>query len=65
MSYILIYFLQLPCKIGTIFIAILWMMQLRLREVKQLPSSHTARKGKYTEMLIVVVRGQYNDGWFF
>lgn len=42
------------------------MMRLRLREVKQLRPSHTAGNGKYTKMLIVVVIcGQYNDGFFF
>lgn len=41
-------------------------MRLRLREVKQLRPSRTAGNGKYTKMLIVmVICGQYNDGFFF
>lgn len=60
----LIYSLQQPCEISTIFIFIFWIVQLRLREVRQLTPSHTAWKGKYTKMLTVVICGKYNDGWF-
>lgn len=37
----------------------------KLREVKQLTQVTQVEKGNKTKMLIVVICGQYNDGWFF